>query len=82
MELRLQLLDSFLSSGSDGKAYKVCAYDRLLHVPGTVDDWEPSGQVEYRLQDGRPVQVSREGAMRVAGTDVVLSAPAHSLQSS
>ena len=72
MELRLRLLESFTAEGSDGRNYKVRAYDRLVHVPGTVDDWEPSGQVEYRLDDGRTVDVSREGTLRLHGTDVVL----------
>lgn len=75
MDLRLQLLDSFVARGSDGQSYKVCAYDRLVLVPGTVDDWEPSGQAEYRLDDGRPVDVAADGTMRLAGSQVVLASP-------
>lgn len=73
MELRLQLLDSLIAEGSDGNSYKVCAYDRLVLVPGTSGDWEPSGQVEYRLEDGRLVDVENDGAMRIAGSGVVLT---------
>lgn len=72
MDLRLQLLDSFTTRGSDGQSYKVRAYDRLVLVPGTLDNWEPAGQVEYRLEDGRPVNVRVDGTMRVAGSDVEL----------
>lgn len=74
MDLRLQFLDSFAALGSDGGAYKVCAYDRL--VPdvslGHADRWESTGQTEYRLPDGRPVAVAKDGVMTIAGSDVVL----------
>lgn len=73
MDLRFQLLDSFPARGSDGNSYKVCAFDRLAHVPGTADDWEPTGQAEYRLEDGRPVEIAADGTMRVAGSAVVLT---------
>jgi hypothetical protein len=76
MELRLQLLESHHAKGSDGSRYKVCAYDRLVLVPGTTDDWEPSGQVEYRLEDGRRVDVAKDGTMCIAGTDVALASTA------
>lgn len=76
MELRLRLLDSLVASGSDGNKYKVCAYDRLVLVPGTTDDWEPCGQVEYRLEDGRRVDVSKDGTMCIAGAEVVLTSAA------
>jgi hypothetical protein len=72
MELRLHLLDTLVASGSDGNKYKVRAYDRLVLVPGTTDDWEPSGQVEYRLEDGRRVDVAKDGTMCIAGAEVVL----------
>ncbi|RYY51730.1 MAG: hypothetical protein EOO24_66280 [Comamonadaceae bacterium] len=72
MELRLQLLDSFSAQGSDGQRYKVLAYDRLAHVPGTVDQWEPTGTVEYRLDDSRGVDVAADGSLRIHGTQVML----------
>lgn len=78
MELRLQLLESFAAEGSDGKHYKVCAFDRLALVPGSVDAWEPLGQVEYRLADGRPVEVARDGTMRIPGSGVVLTSESRS----
>jgi hypothetical protein len=78
MELRLQMIESFPAQGSDGNRYKVRAYDRLALVPGTADRWEPMGQIEYRLEDGRHVGVGSDGTMRLAGSDVVLTpAPAH-----
>lgn len=73
MDLRLQFLESFDAEGSDGKRYRVRAYDRLAQVPGTADGWEPCGQVEYRLDDGRPVEVAADGAMAVAGGAVELT---------
>lgn len=75
MDLRLQFLESFMADGTDGQRYKVCAYDRL--APGAplangTEQWEPTGQAEYRLDDGRLVDVEHDGSMRIAGTDVVL----------
>jgi hypothetical protein len=73
MDIRLHLLESFEATGSDGLRYKVCAYERLGLVPGSVDQWEPTGVAEYRLEDGRRVEVSRDDAMRLAGSGVVLN---------
>lgn len=77
MDLRLHLLESFMARGSDGATYKVCAYERLARDESVNDGgehWEPTGQAEYRLADGRAVQVTRSGEMSIAGTDVQLTA--------
>jgi hypothetical protein len=75
MDLRLHLLESFMAKGSDGASYKVCGYE-LLTPDASLQDgsehWEPTGQAEYRLADGRLVEVRRNGEMRIAGTDVKL----------
>lgn len=78
MDLRLQLLDTFVAAGSDGGTYKVCAYDRLapdlsLHDGG--EHWESTGKVEYRLADGRRVEVHRDGSTWIGGSDVLLTMP-------
>jgi hypothetical protein len=83
MDLRLQLLDSFTVTGSDGASYKVCAYDRLAPDPSLADGgehWQSTGQLEYRLADGRRVELERDGTARVAGSQVRLSMPAAALQ--
>ena len=72
MDIRLHMLESFEATGSDGRRYKVCAYERLVLVPGSADQWEPTGVAEYRLGDGRHVEVSRDDGMRLPGSDVVL----------
>jgi hypothetical protein len=74
MEHRLHLLESFAARGSDGNRYKVCAYERLVLVPGAADQWEPTGELVYRLDDARPVEVNREAVMSVAGCGIVLTA--------
>jgi hypothetical protein len=73
MDLRLHLLDSFVAQGSDGASYKVYAYERMVPLPGLADQWESSGEAEYRLEDGRLVDVDRDGTLHVVGTDVQLS---------
>lgn len=75
MDLRLHLLETFMATGSDGASYKVCAYDRLAPDAALADGqhWESTGQVEYRLADNRPVEVSRDGSMRIAGSGVELT---------
>ena len=76
MDLRLQLLDSFRTVGSDGASYKVLAYERLAPDTSLADGlehWEPTGETEYRLADGRRVEVHRDGKMRIAGSDIVLT---------
>lgn len=75
MDLRLHLLESFMATGPDGASYKVCGYERLAPDPALPDSdehWEPTGVAEYRLADGRLVELQRDGSLRIAGSDVVL----------
>jgi hypothetical protein len=75
MDMRLQFLESFIARGSDDEMYKVCAYERLvrdLSIIGGLEHWEPEGQAEYRLGDGRAVAVGKDGVMRIDGLAVVL----------
>jgi hypothetical protein len=77
MDIRLRLLETFSARGSDGAAYKVCAYDRLaadLTAPAGAEAWESTGIVEYRLQDGRLVHGGRDGTLRIVGSEVTLEA--------
>lgn len=77
MEHKLHLLESFTARGSDGAAYKVCAFERLVKDESLVDGqerWEPTGVAEYRLADGNRVDVQRDGSMRVVQSGVQLNA--------
>lgn len=77
MDLRLHLLETFTAKGSDGASYKVCAYERMtpdVSLPHDGERWEPTGITEYRLADGRIVQVEHDGKMRIAGSGVELVA--------
>ena len=75
MELRLHLLDSFLARGSDGATYKVRAYDRQVPDASVADGehWASTGVAEYRLEDGRLVDVAGDGVLRIAQTGVTLT---------
>jgi hypothetical protein len=75
MDRKLHLLESFGAQGSDGQVYKVCGYEHLVRDPSITDGlehWEPTGEVEYRLQDGGRLEVSRDGTMRIERTGVEL----------
>jgi hypothetical protein len=72
----LHMLESFTAQGSDGAHYKVCAYEQMVRADTLPTDgrehWEPTGIAEYRLDDGRLVEMGRDGALRVAATGVAL----------
>lgn len=81
MEKKLQLLDSFHARGSDGKDYKVMAYEHLVETAPPIDGsehWESTGQSEYRLADGSLIKVDSDGRLRVKSTGVELSTPSKS----
>jgi hypothetical protein len=76
MERKLHLLESFNARGSDGGTYKVCGYEHLVRDESMTDGlerWEPTGEVEYRTQDGARLEVRRDGTMRIAGNGVELT---------
>ncbi len=75
MEKKLHLLETFNAKGSDGQAYVVHGYEHLALVEtlsATPDQWEPTGQAEYKLADGRRVEVGANEVMTIAGSDVRL----------
>ncbi len=75
VNLKLHLLESFGAVGSDGKAYKVRAYERLVEDPSFndgQDHWQPSGVLEYRLDDGALIDARADGSMHVVHSGVAL----------
>lgn len=75
MEKMLHLLETFRASGSDGKVYVVHGYEhlaRLDSVPDSQGQWEPTGVAEYKLVDGRRIEVDKQGVMTVVDTGVRL----------
>ena len=75
MDKQLRLLDSFPARGADGTSYKVMAYEHLRRVElasGGADQWEPTGQTEYRLDSGERVDPLEDGAWRVVPTGQTL----------
>jgi hypothetical protein len=66
---------TFNARGNDGRIYAVHGYEHLSRVDqmsAGQDHWEPTGQAEYKLADGRRIGVAADGAMRVAGSDLTL----------
>lgn len=81
MEHRMHLLDTFSAQGSDGRTYKVRAYEQLVRDEALLshgrEAWEPTGRTEYRLDDGSIVVPQRDGSLRVANRDVRLQPVRH-----
>jgi hypothetical protein len=78
MEKMLRRLETFTALGSDGQTYSVEAYEHLARVDAIREvqgHWEPTGQSEYRLADGRRVDVDSKGQMLIADSGVQLSPP-------
>lgn len=66
MDKMLRLLETFKVRGSDGKDYAVRGYEHLVRWDvGAQESWEPTGLAEYKLADGRNVNVDADGGMSV-----------------
>jgi len=75
MDRKLQFLESFNASGSDGATYKVCGYEHLVRDDSVADGlerWASTGVVEFRLADGARVEAHRDGSMRIERSGVEL----------
>jgi hypothetical protein len=75
MEKKLRRLETFSARGSDGQVYSVHGYEHLGKVDAFIaaqEQWEPMGINEYKLADGRRVDVKRDGTMTVVDTGVQL----------
>lgn len=81
MEHKLHLLDTFSAQGSDGRTYKVRAFEHMARDEGLISHgpelWEPTGQTEYRLDDGTVLQPERDGSLRVAASGIRLEPAPH-----
>jgi hypothetical protein len=69
MDRKLHLLESFTAAGTDGTTYKIFAYEQMVRdesLPLAIDHWEPTGVSEYRLADGRHVDLRPDGSVRIA----------------
>lgn len=75
MEKKLHLLETFNAQGSDGKPYVVHGYEHLARVEtlsAMPEQWEPTGDAEYKLADGRHVEMNGENQLYVPDTGVKL----------
>jgi len=75
MEKMLHQLESFSTRGSDGNTYVVRGYEHLARLDAVRDvqgQWEPTGEAEYKLEDGRPVVVDADGMMTIPDSSIRL----------
>ena len=71
MDKKLHLLESFTARGSDGRTYRVFGYEHMVRdqsLADAVERWESTGTVEYRLADGRRVDLRNDGSIRITDT--------------
>lgn len=71
MEIKLHQLDTFAVRDAQGAARTVKAYERLARVHTLLDEraqWEPTGIVEFRLDNGEAVTADADGGLSVAAT--------------
>jgi hypothetical protein len=76
VNVKLHLLESFSAVGSDGNPYKVRGYERLVQDPSFndgQDHWQPSGVVEYRLEEGALIDARPDGSMHIVHSGVALT---------
>lgn len=75
MDIKLQRLETIPVQDDAGTAYTVHAFERLAHVPLLLDSrtqWEPTGQVEYRLASGEHLDVVADGDWLLPGSELRL----------
>lgn len=71
MDKQLHLLETFRAREAGGMVHTVHAYEHLVRpVPGTDPfmGWEPTGLIEFRLDDGRMVMMSPDGSLHFPGS--------------
>jgi hypothetical protein len=76
MDKKLHLLETIPVRGDDGNSYVVHGYEHLVRLDGMPDlgdQWEPTGQAEYKLANGERVDVDKSGTMVIAKTGVKLA---------
>lgn len=77
MDKKLQRLETHRLVGDDGQTYVVHGYEHLARLDGTpafADQWEPTGQFEYKLADGTPLQAHGDGSLTIPRSGVRLAA--------
>ena len=76
MDTKLHFLESFTAQATDGKTYKVLGYERMVRdesIAGAIEHWEPTGVAEYRLDDGRRVDMRPDGSIRIVDAEGLTS---------
>jgi hypothetical protein len=76
MQRRIHFLDSFAVVDSQGHRHKVRLFEHQVQPDMLLCDghehWEPTGQAEYRLDNGDIVEVLDDGTMRARDSSLQL----------
>jgi hypothetical protein len=75
MDKKLHRLDTFRVQDLHGTVFKVHAYEHLTQVSNLLDmraQWEPTGEVEYKLSTGEHLELDDDGTMYVLGSSMPL----------
>ena len=69
MQRRTHFLESFSARDAEGRVHKVRAYEHEVQVDALLadgqDHWEPTGQLEYRLDSGEAVELMADGTIEI-----------------
>jgi hypothetical protein len=71
MDKKLHRLETFRAQDAQGAVFKVHAYEHLVRVDTLLDaqaQWEPTGEVEYKLSTGEHLDLDRDGLMVEPGS--------------
>ena len=68
MPYRLHMLDSYPAVDGSGRSHTVRAYEHQVELERLTTDgrshWEPTGEVEYRLEGGEVLEPQADGSWR------------------
>lgn len=71
MDKQLHLLETFRARDAAGAEHTVRAYEHLVRpgpTPDLLQPWEPTGLIEFRLDDGRALVMEPDGVFHLPGS--------------
>jgi hypothetical protein len=80
MDKQLHRLETFRAQDAQGRPFTVHAYEHLARVHTSLDphlQWEPTGEVEFKLATGEHLDLMPDGMFAVPGSSLRLRRALH-----